>query len=124
MHFLCKYSVYVVYFVCTLSLYEPRLGFLCYVTRIILADQLINYTIHCRYNHNAKFSLLAKMSVYMVTFSFIMFHPANQENSTRQFYFTALSSISYRSLLLLVLLISLIFCFVPLRHFRKNHYAV
>ena len=77
--------------------------------------------VECRYNYNAKFSLHAKMSV--VTFSFII-----QKVSSGQpgkFHKTILlyspCSILYRSLLLLTLLISLIFCFVPLRHFYKNH---
>ena len=77
--------------------------------------------VECRYNHNVKFSLHAKMSV--VTFSFII-HKVSSGQPGR-FHKTILlyrpCSISYRSLLLLTLLISLIFCLVPLRHFYKNH---
>ena len=74
-----------------------------------------------RYNHNAKFSLHAKMSV--VTFSFIIHKVSSGQPG--KFHRTILlyspCSISYRSLLLLTLLMSLIFCFIPLRHFYKNH---
>ena len=72
--------------------------------------------VECRYNHNVKFSLHAKMSV--VTFSFIIHKVSSCQPG--KFHKTILlyrpCSISYRSLPLLTLLISLIFCFVPLRH--------
>ena len=71
------------------------------------------------YNHNAKFSLHAKMSVIIL--SFIINKVSSGQPGKLQINILIYSScsISYRSLHLLISLISLFFCFVPSRHYYK-----